>query len=159
MNIVAELELAKDMEVGLAVRLAVGKVELGCDRRRRPGRLAASSGRSRTTQPRSPPRNPARARDRMTSPRSSAPWSTATSDWPTPSIRPPASPATPVRKVEISKLRDAVRSRGFLETDDEDNLTSAARKHFQRAKTDLIASKRFIEADGKFWKLAPEPPL
>ena len=58
-------------------------------------------------------------------------------------------------KVEISKLRDEVKTRGLLETDDDNNLTSAARKHFQRAKIDLIASKRFIEADGKFWKLAP----
>jgi hypothetical protein len=58
-----------------------------------------------------------------------------------------------VKKVEINKLRDAVKSRGFLETDDDNNLTPAARKHFQRAKTDLITSKRFIEADGKFWKL------
>lgn len=61
----------------------------------------------------------------------------------------------PVMKVEISKLRDEVKTRGLLETDDDNNLTSAARKHFQRAKIDLIASKRFIEADGKFWKLAP----
>ena len=60
----------------------------------------------------------------------------------------------PVLKVETRKLRDEVRSRGFLETDDDGNLTSAARKHFQRAKTDLMASKRFIEAEGKFWKLS-----
>ena len=59
----------------------------------------------------------------------------------------------PVKKVETKKLRDAVKSRGFLETDDDNNLTAAARKHFQRAKTDLVASRRFIEADGKFWKL------
>ncbi len=65
----------------------------------------------------------------------------------------------PVKKVDRNKLRDEVRSRGFLESDDDGKLTSAARKHFQRAKTDLIASKRFIEADGKFWKLASEPLL
>jgi hypothetical protein len=66
----------------------------------------------------------------------------------------PGFDGNPVMKVETKKVRDAVRSRGFLETDDDNNLTSAARKHFQRAKTDLIASTRFIEADGKFWKLA-----
>jgi len=64
----------------------------------------------------------------------------------------------PVKKVDRNKLRDEVKSRGFLETDDAGKLTPAARKHFQRAKVDLITSKRFIEADGKFWKLAPEPP-
>jgi hypothetical protein len=39
--------------------------------------------------------------------------------------------------------------------DDDNNLTPAARQHFQRAKTDLIASGRFIEAEGKFWRLEP----
>ncbi|HEY1863615.1 MAG TPA: AAA family ATPase [Roseiarcus sp.] len=58
-----------------------------------------------------------------------------------------------VKKVPVGKLRDEVKSRGFLEADDDGNLTSTARKHFQRAKTGLIASKRFIEADGKFWRL------
>ena len=65
----------------------------------------------------------------------------------------------PVKKVDRNKLRDEAKSRGFLGTDDDGNLTGTARKHFQRAKTDLIASKRFIEADGKFWRLATELPL
>ena len=64
----------------------------------------------------------------------------------------------PVLKVDRNKLRDEVKSRGFLETEDDGSLTTAARKHFQRAKTDLIASRRFVEAEGKSWKLAPEPP-
>ena len=72
--------------------------------------------------------------------------------------RTPGFDGKPVKKVEINKLRDEVKSRGFLETDDNGELTPAARKHFQRAKTDLIESKRFIEADGKFWKFATEPP-
>jgi len=63
----------------------------------------------------------------------------------------------PVKKVEVDKLRDEVRSRGFLETKEENNtLTSTGRSHFRRAKTELIVSKRFIEADGKFWRLRPE---
>jgi hypothetical protein len=63
----------------------------------------------------------------------------------------------PVLKVPVDKLRDEVKSRGFLETDDDGRLTSTSRKHFQRAKTDLIASKRFIEADAMFWRLYDIP--
>jgi AAA domain len=62
----------------------------------------------------------------------------------------------PVKKVEIKTLRDAVKSRGFLEINDDGNLTGTARKHFQRAKIDLITSNYFIEDGGKFWKLATE---
>jgi hypothetical protein len=58
-----------------------------------------------------------------------------------------------VRKVPVDKLRGEIKSRGFLETDDDDKLTSTARSNFRRAKTDLIAAKRFIEADKQFWRL------
>ena len=63
-----------------------------------------------------------------------------------------------VRKVQVDKLRDEIKSRGFLETDDDDKLTSTARSNFRRAKTDLIAEKRFIEADKQFWRLSKSPP-
>ena len=62
----------------------------------------------------------------------------------------------PVRKIEIDKLREEVKSRGFLETEN-GALTSAARKHFHRAKTDLIESQRYIEDRGMFWKLVSDP--
>ena len=56
-------------------------------------------------------------------------------------------------KVETTRLRDAVKSRGFLETDDDGKITATGRQHWQRAKTDLIASRIFMEEDGKFWQL------
>jgi hypothetical protein len=59
-----------------------------------------------------------------------------------------------VRKVPIDKLREEVKSRGFLETKDTGGLTDTARKIFQRAKTDLIDAKTHIEAEGQFWGLA-----
>jgi hypothetical protein len=34
----------------------------------------------------------------------------------------------------------------------------AARSNFRRAKTDLIAEKRFIEADKQFWRLSKSQP-
>jgi hypothetical protein len=57
-----------------------------------------------------------------------------------------------VRKVEIARLRDELRSHGLLETDDAGALTANGRKHFHRAKTDLIAAKRFIELEKLFWR-------
>jgi hypothetical protein len=65
----------------------------------------------------------------------------------------------PVLKVEVDKLREEVRSRGFLETDDDGAITGAARKHFQRAKTDLIMSNFFAEKDGKLWQIVPTGPV
>ncbi len=68
----------------------------------------------------------------------------------------PGFDAKPVRKVEIDKVRDEVRSRGYLSTED-GKLTATARSHFQRAKADLLASNRFAEKNGLFWRAAPEP--
>jgi hypothetical protein len=62
----------------------------------------------------------------------------------------------PVRKVEIGKLRDELRSRGLLEADDAGALTPNGRKHFHRAKTDLIGAKRFIEIEKLFWQTPHE---
>jgi hypothetical protein len=62
----------------------------------------------------------------------------------------------PVLKVKVDALRDEVKSRGFLETDEKGALTGNARKHFYRAKTNLFASNRYIEAKGMFWKLASD---
>jgi hypothetical protein len=58
----------------------------------------------------------------------------------------------PVRKLEITKLRDELKSRGFLEVDDKGALTAVSRAHFRRAKVDLIDGKSFIENAGFFWK-------
>jgi hypothetical protein len=65
----------------------------------------------------------------------------------------------PVRKVPIDKLREEVKSRGFLETKETGGLTDTARKIFQRAKTDLIDAKTHIEAEGQFWGLAASQPV
>jgi AAA domain len=65
----------------------------------------------------------------------------------------------PVLKIETTKLRDEVRSRGFLDTDDAGKITAASRSHFYRAKTDLIAANFFIETDGKFWQITTAEPV
>lgn len=61
----------------------------------------------------------------------------------------------PVRKIEIDKLRDEVKGRGWLDTMKTGGITGASRMLFLRAKTDLVASGRYIENGGLFWKLAP----
>jgi hypothetical protein len=58
-------------------------------------------------------------------------------------------------KVEIDRLRNEVKSRGWLDAKETGGLTSAARLSFHRAKTDLVASGRYAEADGRFWSLRP----
>jgi hypothetical protein len=70
----------------------------------------------------------------------------------------PGLDGAPARKVAIDKLRDEVRSRGMLETDDAGTLTSKGRAHFHRAKADLMAAKQFIEMDKLFWRLAHRKP-
>ncbi len=152
-NVVAELELAKDMEAGLIFVSRLEKVEIGRDRDGDPvascvvrevqddaAKIAAKK-----------PGKGQRSDDVAKVKRALVEVYERLAD--------AVDEATgfdgkPVKKVETKKLRDAVKSRGFLETDDDGNLTSGARKHFQRAKTDLIASNRFIEADGAFWRLA-----
>jgi hypothetical protein len=62
----------------------------------------------------------------------------------------------PVLKVSVDRLREEVRNRGFLDTDDRRNITDASRKSFSRAKASLLACERLIEADGLIWR--PEIP-
>ena len=57
------------------------------------------------------------------------------------------------RKVKVDTLRDEVKSRGFLLTDDDGRVTVGARKLFQRAKDILIDGKTHIEDKGYLWKL------
>ena len=57
-----------------------------------------------------------------------------------------------VRKVETDRLRDEVKRRGFLDIKDSGGMTNASRVLYHRAKTDLIASGKFVESDEFFWR-------
>jgi hypothetical protein len=148
-NVIAELELSKDGDVGLQFVSRLRAVEIGCDQDGDPitscvieavdapavAPKLAKGGRSDGVELIKRALTDAYAR---------------LSD----GIEPcPGFDGAPVRKVAIDKLRDEVRSRGFLEISDTGAISPGARKQFQRAKLDLIASKRFIEADGAFWRL------
>jgi hypothetical protein len=60
----------------------------------------------------------------------------------------------PVRKVKVEKLRDELKTRGFLEAKESGGLTDLSRQHFQRAKAALLAppKPRLTENDGLIWR-------
>jgi hypothetical protein len=58
-----------------------------------------------------------------------------------------------VRKVAVETLRNEVKRRGFLDLKDTGGMTGASRTLYHRAKTDLIASGKFVENDDLFWRV------
>ena len=60
-----------------------------------------------------------------------------------------------VLKVPVDKVRDELKSRGLLETDEKGNLTATARSHFQRIKAGLVKTKggKFVEEKGFIWRV------
>jgi hypothetical protein len=148
-NIVAELELSKDGETGLQFVSRLKVVEIGSDQ---DGDPITSCVIEALDAPAAAPRVPAKGRmsDIEMIKRAIVDAYGRLTDRVEPS---PGFDGALVRKVPVDKLRGEIKSRGFLETDDDDKLTSTARSNFRRAKTDLIAAKRFIEADKQFWRL------
>jgi AAA domain len=150
-NVIAELELAKDMEVGLVFVSRLEMVELGRDGDGDPvtslvvrevegagAKTAAKPVRGRKTDDGEKVKRAVEdAYERL-----------ADAVEKTPGFN-----GQTVRKVPVEKIRDEVKSRGFLDCKDTGGLTGAARTLFYRAKTDLIASGRYIEATGLFWRL------
>jgi hypothetical protein len=62
----------------------------------------------------------------------------------------------PVRKVKVDAIRDELKTRGLVETNESGGLTTRGRVTFHRAKTDLITAKTHIESEGLLWRLNPE---
>jgi len=58
----------------------------------------------------------------------------------------------PTHKVSVDKIRDEVKSRGFLDQDDHGHITATSRSHFRHAKTKLITAKKLIESEGMVWR-------
>jgi AAA domain len=58
----------------------------------------------------------------------------------------------PVKKVSTDTLRDAMRSRGWLESDGA-ALTTNARKKWSRLKVNMLASGEWVEKDGHIWRV------
>lgn len=152
-NIVAEIELSKDGETGLQFVSRLKVVEIGSDQ---DGDPITSCVIEALDAPAAAPRVPAKGRisDIEMIKRAIVDAYGRLADGVDAS---PGLDGALVRKVPVDKLRDEIKSRGFLEMDDDDKLTSTARSNFRRAKTELIAAKRFIEADKQFWRLFESP--
>ena len=67
----------------------------------------------------------------------------------------PGFDGAPVHKLSVEKLRDELKSRGFLEAKDTGGLTETARKQFQRAKAALLSGTkpRLMENEGLIWRV------
>jgi hypothetical protein len=57
-----------------------------------------------------------------------------------------------VRKVSTAAIRDELRNRGYLETDEKGNIERVSRNHFARAKETLLRRGIFIERKGQIWR-------
>lgn len=59
-----------------------------------------------------------------------------------------------VKKVQVEAIRNEVKRYGWLEIHEKTGwVTGTARSQFSRAKTDLIASGKYIEKDELFWRI------
>lgn len=58
----------------------------------------------------------------------------------------------PVRKVLIDAVRDRLKSRGFLDTNDKGHLTATSKSHFRRVKSQLLDKGGFAEDGGLIWR-------
>jgi AAA domain len=64
----------------------------------------------------------------------------------------------PVRKVSVEWVRNGVRDRGFLDTNEKSGgITAVARNTFMRAKKDLLARHVLGEAGGMIWRISKKP--
>jgi hypothetical protein len=57
-----------------------------------------------------------------------------------------------VLNVHVDELRNEVKSRGFLETNEKGGLTTTSRSHFRRAKMNLLDSRKLVESGGLIWR-------
>jgi len=65
----------------------------------------------------------------------------------------PGFDGAPVRKVRADRIRDEVKSRGYLDTNEKGQLSPSARTLLRRAKAELLAGGSFVESDGWIWRI------
>ncbi|NUJ81826.1 AAA family ATPase [Methylocystis sp. FS] len=64
----------------------------------------------------------------------------------------------PVRKVKTDAIRERLKSRGFLDTDDNGQVMATSRTQLQRAKAQLLDKGSFAEDHGLIWRTIPRTP-
>jgi hypothetical protein len=59
-----------------------------------------------------------------------------------------------VRKISADAIRDELKNRGFLETDDKGQITATSRSHLQRLKAELVKTKggKLVQEKGFLWR-------
>jgi hypothetical protein len=57
-----------------------------------------------------------------------------------------------VIKVSVKEIRAELKNRGFLDTNDEGEITATSRSHFGRARCTLLQRKNFVERGGQIWR-------
>jgi hypothetical protein len=60
---------------------------------------------------------------------------------------------SPVLKVPTAKIREELRNRGFLDTDENGAISRVSRNHFARAKMMLLRRASHVERKGQFWRV------
>jgi len=151
-NIVATVENAKDGAVGLEIVSRLVPVEIGVDDDSDPVLscvIEPVDGLAATTTP-GPKKSAARSEIDVLKVELLAAYDRLADGLPTS----PGFDGAAVRKLSVDKLRDELKSRGFLEISDSGGLTAAARKQFQRAKAALLAAPKphLFEKAGLIWK-------
>jgi len=58
----------------------------------------------------------------------------------------------PVRKVSIDAVRDELKRRGFLDTNDKGGITPTSRSHLLRARVDLLKAQKLVASEGFIWR-------
>jgi hypothetical protein len=59
-----------------------------------------------------------------------------------------------VRKVKVDAIRDEIKNRGYLDTDEKGHVTATCRTNLRRAKAELLTKKIFAEEAGLVWRIA-----
>jgi hypothetical protein len=62
-----------------------------------------------------------------------------------------------ILKVSVARLRDALKSAGWLDADEKGQITEASRTAFRRVKSKLLAEGGFQEQDGMICRTRPHP--
>jgi hypothetical protein len=59
-----------------------------------------------------------------------------------------------VRKVPADAIRDELKNRGLLETDNNGQITATSRSHLQRVKAELVKTKggKLVQEKGFLWR-------
>jgi hypothetical protein len=147
-NVVAEIDVAKDMESGLIIASRLKQVQIGIDD---DGDAVTSCIIEPVDNAEIVSRTSTRG-DKASLDKAFVEAYNHIAD----NVKPtPGFDGKPVRKVGIDDLREYLKDRGHLDIDDDGKVASRSRLNFHRAKKALLDAKRFVQEKNKVWRIAP----